>query len=73
MPDPVLHASSAIEPIWQVWTGSEKSREEISANRLFFDLWKTGIREPVMLTKMTEEDWEIVLEVFDAGQSERGE
>ena len=26
-----------------------------------------------MLTKMTEEDWEIVLEVFDAGQSERGE
>ena len=24
-----------------------------------------------MLTKMTEEDWEIVLEVFDAGQSER--
>ena len=26
-----------------------------------------------MLTKMTEEDWEIVLEVFDAAQSERGE
>jgi hypothetical protein len=31
------------------------------------------IGEPVMLTKMTEEDWEIVLEVFDAAQSERGE
>ena len=26
-----------------------------------------------MLTKMTEEDWEIVLEVFHAAQSERGE
>jgi transposase len=33
----------------------------------------TGITEPAMLTKMTEEDWEIVLEVFDAVQSERGE
>src|SRR6185437_7641929 len=26
-----------------------------------------------MLTKMTEADWEIVVEVFDAAQSERGE
>lgn len=26
-----------------------------------------------MLTKMTKADWEIVLEVFDAAQSERGE
>lgn len=26
-----------------------------------------------MLTKMTEEDWEVVLELFDAAQSERGE
>jgi transposase len=26
-----------------------------------------------MLTKMTEEDWETMLEVFDAAQSERGE
>lgn len=26
-----------------------------------------------MLTKMTEEDWGIVLEVFDAAQSGRGE
>ena len=26
-----------------------------------------------MLTKITEEDWEIVLEVFDASQPERGE
>jgi transposase len=42
-------------------------------NRHFFDSWQTGIREPVMLTKMTEEDWEIVLEVFDAAQWERGE
>ena len=28
---------------------------------------------PVMLTKITEEDWEDVLEVFDASQPERGE
>jgi transposase len=33
----------------------------------------TGIREPVMLTGMTEEDWTTVLEVFDAAQSRRGE
>jgi hypothetical protein len=33
----------------------------------------TGIREPDMLTKMTERDWSIVLEVFDAAQSSRGE
>src|SRR5205814_8905779 len=30
-------------------------------------------KEPAMLTKMTEADWAIVLEVFDAAQSERGE
>jgi transposase len=33
----------------------------------------TGIREPDMLTGMTERDWAIVLEVFDAAQSSRGE
>jgi transposase len=33
----------------------------------------TGIREPDMLTGMTERDWSIVLEVFDAAQSSRGE
>jgi transposase len=33
----------------------------------------TGIREPDMLTGMTERDWLIVLEVFDAVQSSRGE
>jgi hypothetical protein len=33
----------------------------------------TGIREPAMLTGMTERDWPIVLEVFDAAQSSRGE
>ena len=42
-------------------------------NQLFLDSWKTGLREPVMLTKMMEEDRQIVLEVFDAAQSERGE
>jgi transposase len=33
----------------------------------------TGIKEPDMLTGMTERDWSIVLEVFDAAQSSRGE
>jgi transposase len=33
----------------------------------------TGIREPDMLTGMTERDWLITLEVFDAVQSSRGE
>jgi hypothetical protein len=33
----------------------------------------TGIREPGMLTGMTERDWLITLEVFDAVQSSRGE
>ncbi len=33
----------------------------------------TGNREPDMLTGMTERDWSIVLEVFDAAQSSRGE
>jgi transposase len=32
----------------------------------------TGIREPDMLTGMTERDWLITLEVFDAVQSSRG-
>ena len=33
----------------------------------------TGIREPDMLTGMTERDWLIALELFDAVQSRRGE
>jgi transposase len=33
----------------------------------------TGIKEPAMLTGMTEDDWSIVLEVFDAAQSRSGE
>jgi transposase len=33
----------------------------------------TGIREPDMLTGMTEWDWLIALEVFDAVQSSRGQ
>ena len=69
VPDPVLHASSAIE-LYMCGRIAKRAGRRLP-NRLFFDLWKTGIREPVMLTKMTEEDWEIVLEVFDAGQSER--
>jgi hypothetical protein len=33
----------------------------------------TGIREPDMLTGMTERDWLIALDVFDAVQSSRGQ
>ena len=33
----------------------------------------TGITEPDMLTGMTEQEWLITLEVFDAAQSNRGE
>ena len=33
----------------------------------------TGIREPDMLTGMTERDWLLALEVFDAVQSSRGQ
>jgi transposase len=33
----------------------------------------TGNKEPAMLTGMTEDDWSIVLEVFDAAQSRSGE
>jgi hypothetical protein len=33
----------------------------------------TGDREPDMLTGITERDWPIVLEVFDAVQSRRAE
>ncbi len=35
------------------------------------DVQVTGIREPDMLTGMTEQDWLITLEVFDAAQSNR--
>ena len=33
----------------------------------------TGNGRPGMLTRMTEEDWTLALEVFDAAQSSRGE
>jgi transposase len=33
----------------------------------------TGNGRPGMLTRMTEEDWALALEVFDAAQSSRGE
>lgn len=33
----------------------------------------TGIREPAMLVGMTEQDWAITLEVFDAVRSRRGQ
>jgi transposase len=44
------------------------SRIGISSNQCV-----TGKGEPGMLTRMTEEDWALALEVFDAAQSSRGE
>jgi transposase len=44
------------------------SRIRISSNHCV-----TGKREQGMLTRMTEEDWTLALEVFDAAQSSRGE
>src|SRR5262245_12703552 len=42
-------------------------------NRRLIEFCVTGIREPDMLTGMTEGDWLIALEVFEAVQSSRGE
>ena len=38
-----------------------------------FESLRTGNGDPGMLTGMMERDWSIVLEVFDAAQSSRGE
>src|SRR5215212_8631651 len=42
-------------------------------NRLISDFWLAGLRRPTMLTRMTDEDWEIVVEVFRAVRSRRGD
>ncbi len=42
-------------------------------NRVLFESLRVGTRELGMLTGMTEQDWSIVLEVFNAAQSSRGE
>jgi transposase len=56
-----------------VWTGSEKYRVGDSRIGFCSNQWLTGNQEPAMLTGMTEDDWSIVLDVFDAAQSRRGE
>ena len=42
-------------------------------NRQIFNSWQTGNKEPAVLTGMTEDDWTIVLKVFAAAQSRRGQ
>jgi transposase len=42
-------------------------------NHFFCDLWVVGFGGPTMLTTMTEEDWTIVLKVFEASRSRRGD
>jgi transposase len=56
--------------LWTDWPHSnfEDCRIEDCSNQ-----WVTGIREPAMLTGMTERDWALVLKLFDAAQSSRGE
>ena len=55
--------------------GRNPSRAILTDSRIEFcsNHCVTGIREPDMLTGMTERDWLTVLEVFDAAQSSRGE
>ena len=55
--------------------GRNRSHAFLADSRIGFcsNQCVTGIREPDMLTKMTERDWSIVLEVFDGAQSKRGE
>src|SRR6201998_4237955 len=55
--------------------GQNRSHAFLTDSRIEFcsNHCVTGIREPDMLTGMTECDWAIVLEVFDAAQSSRGE
>lgn len=42
-------------------------------NRKICDSWAVGIWRPTMLTRMTDEDWAIVLKVFEASRSRRGD
>jgi transposase len=56
-----------------VWTDSVKS--QIGDSRIGFssNQWATGNREPVDADGDDRGDWEIVLEVFEAAQSGRGQ
>src|SRR4051794_38181099 len=42
-------------------------------NRQLRDSWAAGLGRPAMLTTMTEQDWTIVLQVFGASRSRRGD
>lgn len=56
-----------------MWTESLTCISDGFPNRALFESLRDRYREPDMLTGMTERDWSIVLEVFDAAQSSRGE
>ena len=56
-----------------MWTESLTCISNGFPNRALFESLRDRHRGPDMLTGMTERDWSIVLEVFDAVQSSRGE
>ena len=61
------------QKLWVVWTESLACIFNGFRIGGYSNHCVTGIREPDMLTGMTERDWLIALEVFDAVQSSRGE
>jgi transposase len=75
--DPHAHAGKACrQPPFRTAAPADRAPARASKHCLRCDGSNhcvTGIREPDMLTGMTERDWSIVLEVFDAAQSNRGE
>ena len=57
-----------------MWTDLAKYGVEGFPNHFFSDSWAVGFfGGPTMLTAMTEEDWTIVLRVFAASRSRRGD
>ena len=56
-----------------MWTDLAKYRVEGFPNHFFCDSWVVCFGGPTMLTTMTEEDWTIVLKVFEASRSRRGD
>ena len=56
-----------------VWTNLTKYRVEGFPNHFFSDSRAVGFWRTDMLTAMTEEDWTIVLRVFAASRSRRGD
>jgi hypothetical protein len=58
---------SEIEEAWK------SRRPKGFPNRQLRDSWAAGSGRPAMLTKMTDADWTMVLKVFEASRSRRGD